>query len=346
MNAFVRFLPLAALLLASPVVAQTGAQFKETQHARELREAEAKLAEASQRVAELSMRNFPERWLSDSEIIMVDLMPAGRPWMGVTFATEKPEMGPVEGVEIVGVTPGSAAAEAGLRSGDVITSVNAEPLAAAKRYVANDRLLTFMQGVEEGDKLDIEYLRDGNVGRLTVEPRVADSSVFVSSGLGGAAWEDWEEGIARIPDELRHAWRSRSYRQGGSLADMELVELSEGLGKYFGTDQGVLVVSAPASGALELKDGDVIQRIDGREPTSLNHALRILGSYQPGEALELSIMRDRRRRKLTVTIPDDRTSFVPASSLVVPIPVPVVAPIVPAPIVPSVPPVPVLPYPA
>ena len=341
MNTFVRFLPLAALLLASPVMAQTGPQFKQTQHARELREAEAKLAEASRRVAELSMRNFPERWLSDSEIIMVDLMPAGRPWMGVTFATEKPEMGPVEGVEIVGVTPGSAAAEAGLRSGDVITSVNAEPLAADQRYVANDQLLMFMQGVEEGDKLDIEYLRDGNVGRLTVEPRVADSSVFMSSGPEGVAWQDWEGGIAVIPDEFEHALRSRSYRWGGSLADMELVELSEGLGKYFGTDQGVLVVSAPTSGALELKDGDVIQRIDGREPTSLNHALRILGSYQPGEALELSIMRDRRRRKLTVTIPDDRTSFVPArptvSPPVVPIPVPVIAPIVPS--------VPLLPYP-
>ena len=116
---------------------------------------------------------------------------------------------------------------------------------------------------------------------------------------------------------------------------MELVELSEGLGKYFGTDQGVLVVSAPTSGALELEDGDVIQSIDGREPTSVNHALRILGSYQPGEELELSIMRDQRRRTLDVTIPDDRTSFMPVRPPLPPaapagaVPLPPVAPLAP-----------------
>ena len=36
--------------------------------------------------------------------------------------------------------------------------------------------------------------------------------------------------------------------------DLELVELSEGLGKYFGADSGVLVVSAPQDDALQLED--------------------------------------------------------------------------------------------
>lgn len=305
MNSLVRILPLAALLLASPVAAQTEAELKEEERAKELREAEAELAEAAQRVAELSMRNLPD--LKVVENMVMDLK-TGRPRMGVTIATEKPERGPVEGVEIVGVTPGSAAAEAGLRSGDVLTSVNGDELAADKRYVANGLLMDFMKGVEEGDKLDIEYLRDGSVGRVTVKPRVADDSVFVFSGPESEAWR---ERIRVIPEDIGSSLRSWTYRWGGSWADMELVELSEGLGKYFGTDQGVLVVSAPTSGALELEDGDVIQSIDGREPTSVNHALRILGSYQPGEELELSIMREQRRRTLDVTIPDDRTSFAP-----------------------------------
>ncbi|MDA1063873.1 MAG: PDZ domain-containing protein [Proteobacteria bacterium] len=89
---------------------------------------------------------------------------------------------------------------------------------------------------------------------------------------------------------------------------MELVELNAGLGKYFGTEQGLLVVNAPESKALQLEDGDVIQKIDGREPTSVRHALRILGSYQSGETLQLEIMRDKKRRTLEVEVPDGMTS--------------------------------------
>jgi hypothetical protein len=50
--------------------------------------------------------------------------------------------------------------------------------------------------------------------------------------------------------------------------------------------------------------------IDDREPTSVSHAMRILASYQPGESLELNIMRDKRRQTLNIELPDDRTSLV------------------------------------
>jgi len=54
----------------------------------------------------------------------------------------------------------------------------------------------------------------------------------------------------------------------------------------------------------------VIQKIDGRTPGSVRHAMRILGSYQAGEKLQLQIMRDKKRRTLDVEIPDDRSSRV------------------------------------
>ncbi len=89
------------------------------------------------------------------------------------------------------------------------------------------------------------------------------------------------------------------------LGDLELVELNEGLGRYFGTDKGLLVVKAPKSDAFDLQDGDVIQNIDGREPKGVRHALRILGSYAAGEKLKLGIMRDKKRRTIDVEIPVD-----------------------------------------
>jgi S1-C subfamily serine protease len=84
---------------------------------------------------------------------------------------------------------------------------------------------------------------------------------------------------------------------------MELVELTPGLGTYFGTEEGMLVVRAPRDDVLGLMDGDVILEISGRTPTSVGHALRILGSFEPGEQLELTVMREQRRRTLEVELP-------------------------------------------
>jgi hypothetical protein len=104
---------------------------------------------------------------------------------------------------------------------------------------------------------------------------------------------------------------------------MEVVELTEGLGRYFGTDEGLLVISAPKTNDFRLEEGDVIQSIDGRKPGSVDHCMRILASYQPGESLELKIMRDQRAQTLRVAIPE--TAETPASSIA-PLPAPQAVP--------------------
>jgi S1-C subfamily serine protease len=262
-------MPVAAvLLLAGPAIAQSDdeaaareeavvtreVEAREEEVARRLREAEARMAEAARQIAELTSERLPQIHRIERRLELVD---SGRPRLGVTIGND--DAGPVEGVRVMGVTPGSAASEAGLRAGDILTSVNGETLSAENADAANDKLLDFMDGVEEGDTIDVQYLRDGKVGQVEVEP--------------------------------------------------ELVELNEGLGRYFGTDDGLLVVRAPTTGTLKLEDGDVIQKIDGRTPSSVRHAMRILGSYQAGEKLTLDIMRDKKRRTLDVEIPDDRSSM-------------------------------------
>jgi len=87
---------------------------------------------------------------------------------------------------------------------------------------------------------------------------------------------------------------------------VEMVPLTEELGRYFGTDEGLLVVRAPDDEQLKLQDGDVIQSIGGRTPDSVSHAMRILGSYQSGETLEIVIMRDRKKQTLEIEMPDNR----------------------------------------
>lgn len=84
---------------------------------------------------------------------------------------------------------------------------------------------------------------------------------------------------------------------------MELITLTPGLGRYFGTDRGVLVARAPTRDVLQLQDGDVILTIGGRVPTSSSQAIRILTSYDPGEKIKLVILRAHRRMDITATLP-------------------------------------------
>jgi len=240
----------------------------------------------------------------------IEIINDGRPRLGVNIGEENSD-GPVEGVSIVGVTPGSAADDAGLRAGDVITAINDETLSANAAGEATRLILDFMEGVEEGDILQVEYLRDGKVGTVEVEPRPVEMRKYAFGGLPRDFSMPSMPKVHVAPEVVEKLRNSFTFSWPGNVwAGMELVELNEGLGKYFGADAGVLVVSAPESNTMQLEDGDVIRKIDGREPTSVRHAIRILGSYQPGEKLELEILRDKKKRTLDIEMPDDRSSMI------------------------------------
>ncbi len=259
----------------------------------EMREAEERLAEAAARIAELSTRRLPQITSS-----IVDGMRAhNRAMLGITLDTEG-ERSPVEGVTVAGVTPGSAAAEAGLQAGDVITAVNSEALGADTDQEANEKLVDFMAGVQEGDTLEIEYLRDGRSDTVEVRPRRIGHHF---------PWRGRRHPAMAPPAPPAPGFFA-FHAAIGSWGDMEMVSLTEDLGRYFGTDRGLLVVRAPADENLKLRDGDVIQSIDGREPSSVRHAMRILASYQGGEELALEIMREGQRQTLRIEMPDSRQS--------------------------------------
>jgi S1-C subfamily serine protease len=101
-----------------------------------------------------------------------------------------------------------------------------------------------------------------------------------------------------------HELQIRMLHQEGGFGGAELVELTPGLGSYFGTDKGLLVVRAPAEGRFKLQDGDVLLDIDGRVPSGVGHALQILGSYRPGERVKLHLMRQKQKLELAIEVPD------------------------------------------
>jgi len=291
------------------IVAETAelreAQAREDEVERRMYDAERRMAEAARQMVELTVERLPQL---ESIQRRFGFFGDDRPRLGVSIGGD--EKGPVEGVPILGVTPGSAADDAGLRAGDIITAVNGESMGADDSDAATNQLLDFMRGVELGDTLELEYLRAGKSGKVEVEPRPVESQVFAFGGNGRGFRMPAAPGAVHAPSVVDGLNRFVFQWNSNGWGDMELVELNAGLGKYFGTDEGLLVVNAPGSKTLQLEDGDVIQKIDGRAPTSVRHALRILGSYQSGESLKLEIMRDKKRRTLDVEVPNDLSSGV------------------------------------
>jgi C-terminal processing protease CtpA/Prc len=237
----------------------------------------------------------------------------GRPRMGVLLGSDEwnSETDPV-GAVLQAVTPGGPAEEAGLKAGDVITMADGESLARATRRQDSpgDKLVAAIREHEEGDTMRVEYRRGDETHTVDVVLRQLDSSSY-SFGVFADPIEIAEAIEVPYAEPMELAFGAPvvqaflPYR----WLNIELVMLDEELGEYFGTSEGLLVVSAPRDEALDLQNGDVILNIDGRKPTSPRHALRIMRSYEPGETMSVEIMRQQRRQTIAVTVPERDNGF-------------------------------------
>jgi len=210
-----------------------------------------------------------------------------------------------EGVSIDSVSPNGAAAKAGLKGGDIITSLDGMSLKVdkdskdshqhgemARKKGPVNALIRHMRTVTPGEKVQVEYLRDGKKlkAEVVTEEMKAPRFTYAMPAVPAVP------AVPPIPQTFE-------FRAFPGMHDMELVTLTPKLGAYFGADKGVLVLRAPRAADFKLEEGDVIVDIDGREPESGSHALRILRSYQPGEKVSLNVLRNRKKMKLDASVP-------------------------------------------
>lgn len=201
------------------------------------------------------------------------------------------------GARVREVSPGGPAEQAGVRAGDVITAVNGRDVRGKEPA---RRVVELLHDVKPGDTVNLRVFRDGKPRDLTVTARPGMHDFFFATRPSPQV---------RLPDlpDLP-AFKGLSTWGGpmimvGPVADMELAKLTPGLGRYFGTDSGVLVVRAPPDGALGLQDGDVILSIDGRSSVDSSHVIRILSSYDPGDKMTLEVLRLHRKISVATTVP-------------------------------------------
>jgi len=292
-------LTLAALLACAPgagVAAE--ADKKSTDDAKSQAELERKLADARKRldeaareVANLSM-SLSDDMVPYTRGAVGAVMGAPRAILGINMGTKDAAQG--DGVEIVSVSPGGAAAEAGLKAGDVLTDINGTALKREGDESARSKLLGAMRKVKPGDTVALGYRRDNKALKANVVAQPLRDRFFTMAVPPGADLP----ALPRMPNFV-------FMRGEGVFGSAELVPMTPKLGQYFGTETGLLVVRAPDDSRLKLEDGDVILDIDGRTPSSPSHALRILSSYQAGEKLKLNVLRTKKRMSFEITVPED-----------------------------------------
>jgi predicted metalloprotease with PDZ domain len=278
-----------------------------------------------------------------------------------------PEPG-VAGVRIAAVTPKGPAAKAGLRSGDHLVSIDGQQI-SAKGDAAVAQARELLGTLKMDQEVRLGYRRGGKAATATVAAGDAARVMVYSSGedfefhLGeefGKAMElraieavqahplihpGIEMEIARLATspcesgdkDCRLPVLAQAFRWNG----LNLASVDAKLGRYFGTDHGVLVLSG-GQDLDALEPGDVIQRIDGTEVSTPREAMLALRGQDAGDKLQVQVLRDRKARNVQVTVPEAPTMkwFVPPPPPAPPAaPSPPAPPSLPAPPAPPAPPV-------
>lgn len=228
-----------------------------------------------------------------------------RAMIGISLVDQEDDAHSDEGVYVAAVSPGGPADEAGIQSGDLITRVDDTPLDGRGEETPERILVEYLSALEPGDEVELVFERDGDEERVMLETEAMGPQVYSFGNMPRGFSFRGDGGVIVAPDGDRMI----QLRMGGPWGDMELVTLSEDLGRYFGTASGILVVRAPRDDAFQLRDGDVIKEIGGREPRDPSHAMRILRSYMAGEELEITIYRDQREQELEIEVPDLRDRY-------------------------------------
>ena len=200
--------------------------------------------------------------------------------LGTNAITLK-ELGAPNGVVIMGVEPGSPAEKAGLKGGDVITSVNGHPV-----KTGNDLVNPIAQA-PIGSKVKIDYVRDRQAkeANAVVEDR---TRVFPNSASKQSDSQS-EGGAAEFGLRVENLTPDRASRVG-----------MEG-------QKGVLVVDVdPATFGDDLgfARGDVIAEVNRQAVGSVADYKAVMSKLKPGQNVVFKVLRRQDNdRVLTVFLP-------------------------------------------
>lgn len=349
--AFCLLLPLAGAAFAAPAAASdsapTAAANAATEH--KMAQLQTRMNELARQMAALSTRLGDEanatalHYLADSR----------RGMFGMALT------GTSKGLRVDAVTPGGPAERAGIKAGDTITRIDGKP--------AGTRGESTLWHAEAGNPIALTVDRDGKVHELHVTPERLQRSDWQDIARQAELAADRATAQVRSPEFQRkieqsidEAMKSAAIAmQNASVAreaaieagehanrwvirmspwfGLNLAPLNPGLGSYFGTDSGALVLSRDDKQFPELQPGDVITAVGGQSVARPEDAARALRDASKDKSVAVALRRHGKPVRLTMKVPTDWDILPPPPP---PPPVPPVPPTPPSVTPPAPPPPP------
>lgn len=294
----------------------------------ELAELRTQMQDLSRRMAALSgqlgdvgPRSYAYRYLGNPD----------RGMIGIVVARDGRDL------RVTAVTPGGPAERAGIRNGDHIIKVRGDlegPSQDTAKFL-NEAL----RNLKAGQEVRLTLQRDGKPIDITVKAERREpynfAEAFVFDGDNPlppdvekhiresteAAMREAQRATERAQMDQDHArqvaeraseqaQRALSRLHGGMpWWGLNLATLNPELGRYFGTDKGVLVISADTGALPGLRGGDVITSVAGEPVTRSEDALRALRDQPAGKDVAIKLLRDRKTLALNMQTPAFKSIF-------------------------------------
>jgi serine protease Do len=236
-----------------------------------------------------------------------------------TADVTKERLSGLAGAVVTEVAEGSAAAKAGVKTGDVVTSFDGERVRSARQL---ERLV---EETPAGRTVKMALQRAGAGLTLDVTPEAPKmTELFVP---GGGDVLRWQRELP-TPESMPHMQPFKFEMPAGRFAfpdgegfnlfaggrgrlGVRVQEMSEELAGYFGVKAGVLVsgvdADTPAAKA-GVKAGDVITAVNGQAVSESSELRREVAKVEDGKTAELTVTRDKKPLTLKVEVtPRDRT---------------------------------------
>ena len=225
------------------------------------------------------------------------------------------------GVRIAAVTPDSPAQKADVRAGDVLLSVDGKSVGGGG-VAAVEKARELLGDLKKDQVVSLRLARQGKTVDARVTAQDIRRVVMINRGEGRHGMHgDAMHRRMMLPEavevEIERVGPGGECKKGDAdcglpvlyqafrWQGLNLASVDAGLGRYFGTDKGVLVVSAGPE-MKGLQSGDVIQRVGGVAVESPREVMRALRDKQAGAQLKLDVLRDRKPAAVTLTVPESR----------------------------------------
>lgn len=203
----------------------------------------------------------------------------------------------IKEVKITEVFEGSAAEEADLQAGDIITSIDGKNIRSLSQCVH------LIKASAPGETIAIDYRRDNEdfETTATLKEGKSNNSILFNDNETRIEWDN-DGGIIFNGDEDFQIKFPRAANKG------ELgVQLGEAL-----SQSGVHILKVNKNSAAEnagLKSGDIITEIDGQKMSTTNDIIEALKAKKAGETVDISYLRNNSAYKTPVTLKKSNDIF-------------------------------------